>query len=128
MRHSDRKLYKPDIAVHQGNRIIITDISVNWEGNVPLAQSYRAKQAVYDNRKFLEAAAKHWPNKQVIVLPLIIDARGIWPQANKPTEEALGLTRQVKAACVNIAVKFAAYNHSTFNKRVWSRSNHRIPR
>lgn len=32
VRHSDGILFKPDIAIHQENRITITNNSVNWEG------------------------------------------------------------------------------------------------
>lgn len=91
VRHPDGTLYKPDLAISKDANIIICDIGVNWEGAISLTQAHANKKRVYDNQKFLEAAAIKWPNKNITIEPLIIGARGIWPKANEPIEELLGI-------------------------------------
>lgn len=131
VRHVDGTLYKPDLAIHKAGEVIISDVSVNWEGRISLGQSYTAKRAVYNHQKFFEAARNRWPDATITVLPIIIGARGIWPRANRDTEEALQLTHVTKTACVNLAIRWAATIHTAFGKRVWSRgaqNNRRGPR
>lgn len=62
MRRQDGTLYKPDLAVIQGDSIVICEVEVNWEEAITLAQAYENKKRVYDNEKFREAAAAKWPN------------------------------------------------------------------
>lgn len=103
MRHPDGTLYKPDLAITQGENIIC-EIGVNWEGAISLTQAHLNKKRVYDNQKFHEAAAIKWPQKMITVEPLIIGASGIWPGANGPIEQLLRITKQHKNSCVHSAL------------------------
>lgn len=128
VRHEDGTLFKPDLAIHKdGNNTIILDVGINWEGSISLGLSYLAKKAVYNNEKFLTAARKRWPNRNINVLPVVIGTRGGWPKDKEPTEKAINIPH-VKAACINIVIKWAATIHQTFGKMVWSSStNQRRP-
>ncbi|CAH2016998.1 unnamed protein product [Acanthoscelides obtectus] len=75
VRHRDGTLFKPDMAIMKGDRVVVADVGVNWEGNIPLHQIYNNKKAVYDNAKFLEAARELWPNKPIEVHAIILGAR-----------------------------------------------------
>lgn len=45
VRHTDDTLFKPDLAIHQEEKFLISDVSVNWEGRISLGQLYNAKEA-----------------------------------------------------------------------------------
>ncbi|CAH0562778.1 unnamed protein product [Brassicogethes aeneus] len=99
VRHQDGQLYKPDIVVHKDrNTIVVCDVQVSWEGADGLTTAWERKRGVYQNPKFVEAAARRWPGKTCEFTPLIIGARGTWPRCNEPTERALELTKQLKAS------------------------------
>lgn len=51
---------------------------------------------VYDNPKFLEAAGKRWANKTIIILPLIVGTRGIWPRSNDQVADELKIIAKLK--------------------------------
>lgn len=119
VRHPDGALFKPDLAVHLGSRVLIVDVGVNWEGTVSLEQSYNSKRSVYNNPVFLEAVARRWPGKEISVEALILGARGIWPQCNARTASILGLTASVKASCVHSILKWGSSIHTSFMRTVW---------
>lgn len=119
VRHPNGELFKPDLAIHLGARVLIVDVGVNWEGSVSLNQSYISKREVYNNPVFLEAAARRWPDKDISVEALILGARGIWPQCNSRTSSLLGLTSAVKASCVHSTLKWGSSIHHSFMKTVW---------
>lgn len=121
VRHQDGTLFKPDLAITQGESIIVCDIGVNWEGTQSLEESHGNKKRVYDNAKFREAAARKWPNKNIIVEPIILGARGIWPEANQPAQDLLRITQAVKSSCVNSALKWGPSIHTYFMRSVWRR-------
>lgn len=103
VRHDDGTLFKPDITVHlTPNSLAVGDSGVNWEGDIPLGQLQIAKKKVYDNVKFREAAAKKWPNKEIIIEPIIIGARGVWPNCNTTAEQLPRIPAQVKVSILRL--------------------------
>lgn len=101
--------------------LIITDVAVSWEGNTPLSTSWANKKGIYNNPKFLEAAALRWPNKTIRFLPLVVGARGVWPRANKDTETELQLTTGFNSSCVQSTLKWGSSIHKEFMASVWKR-------
>lgn len=125
VRHQDGTLFKPDLAIQRGNDIIICDIGVNWEGTQTLTHSRNAKKLIYNNAKFFEAASVKWPDKRCIVEPIILGARGIWPDANQPAEDILNINMATKSSCVNSVLKWGPSIHSYFMRSVWRRRGRR---
>lgn len=70
-------LFKPDLAIHIGSQVVVVDVAVNWEGNVPLDRSNNNKRLIYDNASFREAAERRWPGKFIVIETLILGSRGI---------------------------------------------------
>lgn len=124
VRHPNGTLYKPDLAITQGENVIICDVGVSWEGTITLAQAHENKKRIYDNQQFRQAAAIKWPQKTIIVEPIIVGARGIWPKANRPTEELLNITKALKISCVHSALKWGPTIHEYFMRSVWRRRRH----
>ena len=102
VRHDDGQFYQPDLAVHiTSSRIVIADVQVSWDGSeTPMSEIHNRKKGVYKNPKFIQAAKKTWPGKDLIFRPVILGARGIWPPANRETEEALDIPLSARHSCV----------------------------
>lgn len=116
VRHPNGSLFKPDIAVISDRQVIIVDIGISWAGDADLKQAHLAKKAVYNNNIFIEAANAKWPDKSIIIEPIILGARGIWPNANKPAETLLHLPPQLKTSCVNTVLKWGPTIHNYFSR------------
>lgn len=96
--HADRQLFIPDLAIHlPDDALLICDVQVCWEGSRTLSDSWSRKLLVYENLKFRDAAARKWPTKTVIVAPILLGARGVWPRCNAPAAELLHRNGQVTA-------------------------------
>lgn len=121
VRHPDGTLYKPDLIVHLSNKVVITDVQVCWEGEIPLGASHDRKRAVYENPKFREAIQNRFPNKTVTIEPITVGARGIWPRCNDKIADLLQLGPNIAASCVHSALKWAATIHGHFGQTVWRR-------
>ncbi|KAK9747007.1 Reverse transcriptase (RNA-dependent DNA polymerase) [Popillia japonica] len=120
--HPDGQLYKPDLAIHQpGNTISIVDVQVCWEGPRTLATSWDNKRLVYDNVRFREAAVRHWGDKNLILSPLLLGARGIWPRCNQPTTGLLSIPSPLRSSCVHTYPKWGSTIHRRFIAGVWRR-------
>ena len=120
VRHTSGRLFKPDLAIHRDGKVIICDVQVSWEGDTPLEQAWQNKRAVYDCPQFREAAALKWGNRPLLFVPAVIGARGVWPRANEPTQEALDIPPSVRASCVHSALKWASTIHQRFMRSVWA--------
>lgn len=119
-----QQLFKPDLVVHlPSGQLAIVDVQVSWEGELALEGAWRRKRAVYDTPNFHEAAARRWPSRELVFLPVIVGARGIWPLANTPTVEALAIPSSVRASCVHSALKWGSSIHQAFMQTV--RRRHR---
>lgn len=122
IRHQDGTLYKPDLVIHQPNKIIVVDVQVCWEGDVCLATAHARKRAIYNNNKFLEALKKAHPGtREIVVEPITIGARGIWPRCNETATMLLDISHALQASCVHSALKWAATIHQAFGQKVWRR-------
>nr|XP_023020101.1 transmembrane protease serine 13-like [Leptinotarsa decemlineata] len=73
-------------------------MGVNWEGKLSLDATYAVKKAVYDHPKFLEAARKRWPDKEIVILP----REGI----HKPIEPNLGEVPFQASIMLNVSNSF----------------------
>ena len=127
IRHSDGQLYKPDLAIHvSDHKIVITDVQVSWDGSESsMDEIYSRKKGVYGNKKFIEAGKKVWPGKELQFCPLILGARGIWPRANRPTEDTLTIPQSLKNSCVQSTLKWGSTLHNNFMRAVWKRKGPR---
>lgn len=121
IRHSDGTLYKPDLVIHLPNKVIVTDVQVCWEGEINLGAAHDRKRAVYDNSKFREAFQKTHPGKNLVVEPLTVGARGVWPRCNDKVADLLQIGPKMHASCVHSALKWAATIHGHFGQHVWRR-------
>lgn len=120
MYHTDGQLYKPDLAIHTDPaNIVICDVQVSCKGTRPLADSWSRKLLVYENQKFREAASRRWPGKNFNISPSILGARGIWPRANAPTEQALDIPNHLNESCVQSCLKWGGTLHRIFMASVW---------
>lgn len=129
VRHTDGRLYKPDLAIHISNsQVLITDVQVAWEAPRTLAETWDQKRAVYDNYHFRSAAAKRWPAKQLLFSPLIVGARGICPRANAQTAQLLHLPKQAKSKIVNLCIQWGVSIHRSFMGNIWRRNQQPVPR
>lgn len=120
IRHPDGTLFKPDLAIHLGaDTTIISDVQVSWETADSLPIAWERKKSIYNNGKFIEAAGRRWPGRSLVFDPIIVGARGIWPRCNRPTEDALGLSNQLKESCVHSALKWGSSIHASFMRYTW---------
>lgn len=90
--HQDGQLFIPDLAIFlPADTLVICNAQVYWESFRSLDQSWANKRLIYDHLKFRKAAARKWPNKNVLCLPVLLGVRGIWARCNQPTEETFDI-------------------------------------
>lgn len=117
-----RTLFKPDLVVHHQVSTTVVDVAVCWEGHQPLSAAWQTKLQVYNHPKFVEAASQRWPGKPIIILPLIVGARGIWPRVNNQLEKTIGISNDLKRSIVNSTLKWGPSIHRHFMSTVWRKN------
>lgn len=77
-----------------GDRVIVSDVAVSWEGPSPLIQASQNKAAIYSEPRFLQAMTNRYPGKIIVVAPFIVGARGTWCSENAILSHILSLSLQ----------------------------------
>lgn len=119
IRHTNGTLFKLDLAITKDDAVLVIDVGISWEDSQSLSMTWAAKKRVYDQPTFYEAAATRWPSKTIVVSPLILGARGIWPDCNRPTVELIDLPSTVRASCIHSTLKWSSSINAAFGRVVW---------
>lgn len=92
MRCNNGLLQIPDLVMSKGDRVVISDVGISWEGPNALTVAHTNKAATYTGHLFLEAIRRLYPGYLIIVAPLTLGARVIWPDCNDSISGILELT------------------------------------
>ena len=121
------QLFKPDLAVHQPDGVVvIADVQIAWDSE-DLKIPYERKRAKYDVLPFHRAAKKLWPGKELLFAPIIVGARGIWPRINNDRSAVLKIPPVIRRNCVNSVLKWGSSIHAEFNRSVWAKRHNPRP-
>ena len=91
------QLFKPDLAVHQLNGIVvIADVQIAWDSE-DLRMPYERKRAKNDVLPLHRAAKKVWPAKGVVFASINMGARCVWPRINNDRSAVLMIPRSYGA-------------------------------
>lgn len=118
VRHPSGQLFRPDLVIHQENQSVVCDIQISWDGDRSLEDIFNAKERVYNNKIFLEAAGLKWPNIKFIVSPFIVGCRGVFPRSNYCTIDLLKIKQPLKNSTVHSVLKWGSSIHSYFMRHV----------
>ena len=121
IRTSDGTLRIPDLLFFKGSRIVVCDVSVNWEGPNPLSVAYQAKVDYYSNPLFLQALQRMYPDKSICVTALVIGARGTWFSGNQKISDILGLSKSTITALICGVINGSVLIHREFMRAVYAR-------
>lgn len=125
IRGEDGSLKKPDLLMVKGDQVVITDVAVCWEAPNPLGAAYRTKQFIYGGQEFLDKVREMYPDKVILVLPLIVGARGAWCAENKALVDAIKITVSEIKEVISSAMRGGWIIHQHFSRRVWRRPHGR---
>jgi len=107
----------PDLIFAKDDRVVVSDVSVSWEGPDSLRDAGDNKVAIYSDPHFTEAVRRRFPEKTILVAPLIVGARGIFcPRTNAPLCNALALTDKHKKDIITRTIMGSLIIHSNFSR------------
>lgn len=112
-------MLKPDAILEKDNRVIITDVGVNWEGDISLSVQYEHKRLKYSGPHFIQRVQQLYPGKAINILPLVVGARGTWCSENRHLVDNLQLTPREVEDIINTALRGGWSTHSYFMRCVW---------
>lgn len=118
IRSQDGRLRKPDIVCAKGDRVLVVELGVSWEGPDPLSVAWHNKRALYEDPGFLAALSLRYPGKLVSVTPVIVGARGTWCASNRLFVEATGYTKQEVAQVCERTLLGGIIIHRNFMKQM----------
>lgn len=120
IRDSRGVLRKPDLVLSNEDRVVVLDVSVNWECPRDLAESFDIKRLVYDQPEFTSVLETRYEGKTVKVLPFIIGARGMWCRNSNQTLDELGINTKVnRGELLYTALRGGWHIHDDFSRRAW---------
>ena len=121
------QLFKPDLAVHQLNGIVvIADVQIAWYSKGLRMPSER-KRGKYDVLPLHRAAKKVCSAKEVVFAPIIVGARCAWPRINNDRSAVLMIPPVIRRNCVNSVLKWGSSTHAEFNRSVWGKHHNPHP-
>ena len=124
IRDASGELFIPDMIMKKDNTAIVVDANVPWESE-DLSLAAQNKKAKYGKPPIEAAIKKKMGVSEVLHMPIIIGARGIWSRkANKEIEGTLRLTGKIKRKIVTEVIRWGISIHRHFGRTSW-RSVHR---
>lgn len=112
-------LKKPDLLFEKDDTVIITDVSISWEGPEKISSSFALKQNIYSTPRFVEMLQRSYPNKKIYVLPYILGARGAWCHLNRYLTHHIGLNANEIKDTIQTCMRGSWTMHQYFMKIVW---------
>lgn len=116
IRLGDGSLRIPDLVACLGDRVIVAEVTVTWEGPDPMNMAASNKTAIYTTPQFLQAMQAEYPGKIISMAPLVVGARGTWCRANSKIQGLLNLSRLDIRNLITKAILGSLCIHSWFMK------------
>lgn len=113
--------YFPDLILVKGTKVIVTDISVDWESNNGLLTWYHRKQQKYSDPDFIQGLRTKLmvQHHEIRVLPFIVGARGGWIGLNQFLTTAISMTSRCIKDTITTAMRGSIYAYEVFMRRIW---------
>lgn len=116
IRDATGELFIPDMVMKKGNTAIVVDANIPWESE-DLVLAARNKKAKYGKPPLEAAIKKRFGVNEVLHMPIIVGARGIWSKrANKDIESTLNLTAKTKRRIVTDVIQWGVSIHRQFGR------------
>lgn len=119
MRDANGILHKPDMIISKNEKVIVIDVSINWETPRPLSEHWYHKVATYTEENFISAVQQRYPGSAINVTAIVLGARGTWCALNDRIVKQVGLSNLDRASLVTDVMKGSTLIHGAFNRLVW---------